>query len=122
VIGLNKDIQGAKFTIKVFISVALVAVIRKILVTSLKTDAVEAQLSLLVAVAVLGGVYWLVSKGRSSPATPRLQPHTSTTLPLPYVDEVGHNIEYLRYLSLALRQMDWYPLCLFHIIIVIRQS
>ncbi|MFQ5587141.1 MAG: phosphate-starvation-inducible PsiE family protein, partial [Thermodesulfobacteriota bacterium] len=57
-----EHLQGAKFTIKVFISVALVAVIRKILVTSLKTDAVEAQLSLVVAVAVLGGVYWLVSK------------------------------------------------------------
>jgi uncharacterized membrane protein (DUF373 family) len=57
VIGLNKELQGAKFTIKVFISVALVAVIRKILVTSLKTDAVEAQLSLVVAIAVLGGVY-----------------------------------------------------------------
>ncbi|MFQ5328972.1 MAG: protoglobin domain-containing protein [Thermodesulfobacteriota bacterium] len=57
-----EHLKGAKFTIKVFISVALVAVIRKILVTSLKTDAVEAQLSLVVAVAVLGGVYWLVSK------------------------------------------------------------
>jgi uncharacterized membrane protein (DUF373 family) len=57
-----EHLRGAKFTIKVFISVALVAVIRKILVTSLKTDAVEAQLSLVVAVAVLGGVYWLVTK------------------------------------------------------------
>jgi len=53
---------GAKFTIKVFISVALVAVIRKILVASLKTDAVEAQLSLVISVAVLGGVYWLVTQ------------------------------------------------------------
>lgn len=57
-----KHLRGGKFAIKVFISVALVAVIRKILVTSLKSDAVDAQLSLIGAVAVLGAVYWLVSK------------------------------------------------------------
>ncbi|MEE8185466.1 MAG: protoglobin domain-containing protein [Thermodesulfobacteriota bacterium] len=57
-----KHLKGAGFPIKVFISVALVAIIRKILVTSLKAEAVEAQLSLVIAVAVLGGVYWLVSK------------------------------------------------------------
>jgi uncharacterized membrane protein (DUF373 family) len=57
-----EHLKGEKFAIKVFISVALVAVIRKILVTSLKAEAVEAQLSLILAVAVLGGVYWLVAK------------------------------------------------------------
>ena len=57
-----EHLRGEKFAIKVFISVALVAVIRKILVTTLKAEAVEAQLSLIIAVAVLGGVYWLVSK------------------------------------------------------------
>jgi len=57
-----KHLKGGKFAIKVFISVALVAMIRKILVTSLKSDAVEAQVSLVAAVAVLGAVYWLVSK------------------------------------------------------------
>lgn len=57
-----KHLKGGKFAIKVFISVALVAFIRKILVVSLKSDAVEAQISLIAAVAVLGGVYWLVSK------------------------------------------------------------
>ncbi|MBE9527941.1 MAG: phosphate-starvation-inducible PsiE family protein [Proteobacteria bacterium] len=57
-----KHLKGGKFKVKVFISVALVAVIRKILVTSLKTDAVEAQLSLVAAVAVLGVVYWLIAK------------------------------------------------------------
>lgn len=57
-----KHLRGGKFAIKVFISVALVAVIRKILVTSLKSDAVDAQISLIAAVAVLGAVYWLVSK------------------------------------------------------------
>lgn len=57
-----KHLKGGKFKIKVFISVALVAVIRKILVTSLKSDAVEAQLSLVAAVAVLGVVYWLIAR------------------------------------------------------------
>ncbi|MFZ3073470.1 MAG: protoglobin domain-containing protein [Thermodesulfobacteriota bacterium] len=57
-----QHLKGKKFAIKVFISVALVAVIRKILIISLSTEKVEAQLSLVAAVAVLGGVYWLVSK------------------------------------------------------------
>ena len=57
-----KHLKGGKFAIKVFISVALVAMIRKILVTSLRHDAVEAQVSLVAAVAVLGVVYWLISK------------------------------------------------------------
>lgn len=57
-----KHLRGGKFAIKVFISVALVAMIRKILVTSLKTGAVEAQLSLIAGVAVLGVVYWLIAK------------------------------------------------------------
>ncbi|MDP2688770.1 MAG: protoglobin domain-containing protein [Deltaproteobacteria bacterium] len=57
-----KHLKGGKFAIKVFISVALVAMIRKILVTSLKSEAVEAQISLVAAVAVLGVIYWLISK------------------------------------------------------------
>ncbi|OGP14702.1 MAG: hypothetical protein A2054_10835 [Deltaproteobacteria bacterium GWA2_55_10] len=57
-----KHLRGGKFAIKVFISVALVAVIRKILVTSLNSGAVETQMSLVAAVAVLGVVYWLVAK------------------------------------------------------------
>ena len=57
-----KHLKGGRFAIKVFISVALVALIRKILVTSLKTGAVEAQLSLIAGVAVLGVIYWLIAK------------------------------------------------------------
>lgn len=57
-----KHLRGGKFAIKVFISVALVAMIRKILVTSLKSGAVEAQLSLVAAVLVLGVLYWLIAK------------------------------------------------------------
>ncbi|MEE8574024.1 MAG: protoglobin domain-containing protein [Thermodesulfobacteriota bacterium] len=57
-----EHLKGKKFAIKVFVSVALVAVIRKILVTTLKAEAVEAQMTLIIATAVLGVVYWLISK------------------------------------------------------------
>ncbi len=57
-----KHLRGGKFAIKVFVSVALVAIIRKILVTTLEAEAVGAQVSLIAAVAVLGVVYWLISK------------------------------------------------------------
>jgi uncharacterized membrane protein (DUF373 family) len=55
-------LRGAKFSVKVFVSVAMVAIIRKILVTSLKTEAVEAQYSLIAALAVLGLLWWVISK------------------------------------------------------------
>ncbi|VAX08468.1 hypothetical protein MNBD_GAMMA26-2131 [hydrothermal vent metagenome] len=58
-----KHLQGAKrFAIKVFVGVALVAVIRKLLITSLKSDVMEAQWFLIVALGVLGMVYWLMSQ------------------------------------------------------------
>ena len=57
-----KHLRGGKFAIKVFISVALVAVIRKLLVTTLKAEEVEAQFSLIAAIAILGVVYWLIAK------------------------------------------------------------
>lgn len=57
-----KHLKGAKFSIKVFIGVAMVTVIRKILVTSLQSEAVGAQVSLVLALAVLGMVYWIVAK------------------------------------------------------------
>ncbi len=57
-----KHLKGGKFAIKVFIGVALVAVIRKLLVIMLKAEAIEAQFSLIAAIAVLGAVYWLISR------------------------------------------------------------
>lgn len=57
-----KHLRGGKFAVKVFISVALVAIIRKILIASLRHEAVEAQITLIAAVAVLGVVYWLIAK------------------------------------------------------------
>ncbi|TAN60876.1 heme-binding sensor globin domain-containing protein [bacterium] len=55
-------LRGGKFAIKVFLSVALVAIIRKILVTSLHSEAMGAQITLIAAVAVLGFLYWLIAK------------------------------------------------------------
>lgn len=57
-----EHLKGAKFSIKVFVSVAMVAIIRKILVTSLKSEDVGAQMSLIAALAVLGIVFWIVSR------------------------------------------------------------
>ena len=59
-----KHLKGGKFAIKVFISVALVAVIRKLLVTTLKAEALEYQLSVILtaAIAVLGVIYWLIAR------------------------------------------------------------
>ena len=57
-----RHLRGGKFAIKVFISVALVAIIRKMLIASLRHEAVEAQVTLIAAVAVLGVVYWLIAK------------------------------------------------------------
>lgn len=61
-----KHLKGGKFAIKVFIGVALVAVIRKLLIIMLKAEAIEAQFSLIAAIAVLGAVYWLISKIEST--------------------------------------------------------
>ena len=61
-----KHLRGGKFAIKVFINVAFVATIREILVTSLKHEAVEYQISLVATVAVLGVVYWLVARAEKN--------------------------------------------------------
>ncbi len=57
-----KQLRGGKFAIRVFLNVALVSIIREILITTLSHEAVEARLTLVAAVGVLGVVYWLVSK------------------------------------------------------------
>jgi uncharacterized membrane protein (DUF373 family) len=60
-------LKGAKFSIKVFISVAMVALIRKILVASLKSGeaALQSQYALIAAMLVLGVLYWIISKAES---------------------------------------------------------
>ena len=59
-----EHLKGAKFSIKVFVSVAMVALIRKILVASLKSGeaALQSQYALIAAMLVLGVLYWIITK------------------------------------------------------------
>ncbi len=58
-----RHLKKGGFAVKVFVSVALVAVIRDILITTLKAhEQLETRLTLIAAVAVLGVIYWLISK------------------------------------------------------------
>lgn len=59
-----EHLKGAKFSIKVFVGVAMVALIRKILVASLKSDeaALQSQYALIAAMLVLGVLFWIISK------------------------------------------------------------
>jgi uncharacterized membrane protein (DUF373 family) len=58
-----RHLKKGGFAIKVFVSVALVAIIRDILITTLKEhESIEMRLTLIAAVAVLGGIYWLIAQ------------------------------------------------------------
>ena len=59
-------LKGSKFSVKIFVSVAMVAIIRKILVSSLQTHTANAQMFLLAALAVLGVIFWIISKTEKS--------------------------------------------------------
>jgi uncharacterized membrane protein (DUF373 family) len=55
-------LKGGKFRISVFISVALVAVIRETMIATLKHEQSEMMLYLIASILVIGFVYWLVTK------------------------------------------------------------
>ncbi|MDH5679416.1 MAG: protoglobin domain-containing protein [Nitrospinota bacterium] len=55
-------IKGRAFAIKVFVSVALVAELRKILTSSISHASWEEQVALAGSVLILGLIYWLISK------------------------------------------------------------
>jgi len=59
-------LKGSKFSIKIFVSVAMVAIIRKILITSLKSDEINTQIFLVIALGVLGAILWIISKTEST--------------------------------------------------------
>ena len=59
-------LKGSKFSIKIFVSVAMVAIIRKILITSLKSDELNTQIFLVIALGVLGAILWIISKTEST--------------------------------------------------------
>jgi uncharacterized membrane protein (DUF373 family) len=56
-------LKGGKFRISVFVSVALVAVIRETMIATLKHEASEMMMFLIASILVIGFVYWLVIKG-----------------------------------------------------------
>lgn len=55
-------IKGRAFAIKVFVTVALVAELRKILISSLEDTTWEQQAILSMSVLILGFIYWLISR------------------------------------------------------------
>ncbi len=59
-------LRGGRFHIEVFLSVALVAFIRELLIASLSHEKVLNLLVFLVAILILGIVYFLISRTRSS--------------------------------------------------------
>ena len=56
-------LKGGKFRISIFVSVALVAVIRETMIATLKHEQSEMMVYLIASILVIGFVYWLVTKG-----------------------------------------------------------
>lgn len=56
-------LKGGKFRISVFVSVALVAVIRETMIATLKHEQSQLMIYLIASILVIGFVYWLVIKG-----------------------------------------------------------
>ena len=59
-----KTLKGGKFNILVFIGVIIVALIREILISTLRHDALETQIFLAGTLLILGIVYYLVSRAQ----------------------------------------------------------
>jgi phosphate starvation-inducible membrane PsiE len=64
-----KNLKGGRFNILVFIGVIIVALIREILITTLRHDSLETQIFLSGTLLILGIVYFLVSKSQSDRVT-----------------------------------------------------
>ena len=62
-----KTLKGGKFNILVFIGVIIVALIREILISTLRHDALETQIFLAGTLLILGIVYYLVAKSQQEP-------------------------------------------------------
>jgi uncharacterized membrane protein (DUF373 family) len=63
-----KNLKGGHFNILVFIGVIIVALIREILISTLRHDALETQVFLAGTLLVLGVVYFLVAKSQQMKA------------------------------------------------------
>ncbi|MDD2901229.1 MAG: protoglobin domain-containing protein [Syntrophales bacterium] len=55
-------LQGGHFQLSLFVGVALVAFIRKVLVASLAHEPLQVELLYLAGILILGAIYWLVSR------------------------------------------------------------
>jgi uncharacterized membrane protein (DUF373 family)/hemoglobin-like flavoprotein len=62
-----KTLKGGKFNILVFIGVIIVALIREILISTLRHDALETQAFLAGTLLILGIVYYLVARSQGEP-------------------------------------------------------
>jgi uncharacterized membrane protein (DUF373 family)/hemoglobin-like flavoprotein len=61
-----KTLKGGKFNILIFIGVIIVALIREILISTLRHDALETQVFLAGTLLILGIVYYLVAKSQNA--------------------------------------------------------
>jgi len=59
-----KNLKGGKFNILIFIGVIIVALIREILISTLRHDALETQAFLAGTLLIMGVVYYLVAKSQ----------------------------------------------------------
>jgi uncharacterized membrane protein (DUF373 family) len=55
-------LQGGGFQLSLFVGVALVAFIRKVLVASLAHESLQVEILYLAGIFILGAIYWLVSR------------------------------------------------------------
>ncbi|MEW6658675.1 MAG: protoglobin domain-containing protein [Thermodesulfobacteriota bacterium] len=58
-------LQGGGFQLSLFVGVALVAFIRKVLVASLAHESLQVEILYLAGILILGAIYWLVSRTES---------------------------------------------------------
>jgi uncharacterized membrane protein (DUF373 family) len=65
-----KTLKGGKFNILIFIGVIIVALIREILISTLRHDALETQVFLAGTLLILGIVYYLVARSQNAVAGP----------------------------------------------------
>jgi uncharacterized membrane protein (DUF373 family) len=69
-----KTLKGGRFNILVFIGVGIVAIIREILITTLRNDILTTQMFLAGTLLVFGIVYYLVSHSIAPLPGPRKSP------------------------------------------------
>jgi uncharacterized membrane protein (DUF373 family) len=55
-------LQGGAFQLSLFVGVALVAFIRKVLVASLAHESIQVESLYLAGILILGLIYWLISR------------------------------------------------------------